>query len=150
MPFTVESIAESGEALCEAVYALLRAHNEGANPAFWEVRGREENQPVPIHLFAFDGHGGVIGGLMGSTQFAWLKVDIMAVAESARGGGTGRALLERAEAIGRGERGCRYAYVDTMDYQAPEFYEKAGYRIAGQLDDWDSHGHRKFFLVKTL
>ena len=37
-----------------------------------------------------------------------------------------------------------------MDYQAPDFYESLGYTITGRLDDWDSHGHAKLFLVKRL
>lgn len=37
-----------------------------------------------------------------------------------------------------------------MDYQAPDFYQRAGYRVAGQLPDWDSHGHTKLFFVKLL
>jgi hypothetical protein len=37
-----------------------------------------------------------------------------------------------------------------MDYQAPDFYQCLGYTIAGRLDDWDSHGHAKLFLVKRL
>ena len=37
-----------------------------------------------------------------------------------------------------------------METQAPEFYEKAGYRVAGLLEDWDSHGNSKFFFVKDL
>ena len=37
-----------------------------------------------------------------------------------------------------------------MDYQAPGFYQSIGYQIAGQLDDWDSHGHTKYFLGKDL
>jgi len=47
-------------------------------------------------------------------------------------------------------RGCRYAYVDTMDYQAPTFYRKLGYQLAGQLDDWNSRGHAKCFFTKRL
>jgi ribosomal protein S18 acetylase RimI-like enzyme len=71
------------------------------------------------------------------------------VAESARRDGIGRHLMELAEREAA-NRGCQYAYLDTMDYQAPEFYLKLGYQIAGRLDNWDSHGHTKFFFVKRL
>ena len=57
-------------------------------------------------------------------------------------------MLQVAEAEDH-RRGCQYAYVDTMDYQA-QFYQRLSYTIAGQLDDWDSHGHAKLFLVKKL
>ena len=149
MNHVIETIAEPSTAQIEAVNSILRVHNQSANSDFWEARGRIENEPVPIQLFASDEVGGVSGGLFGSTQFAWLKVDVMALVEAARGEGIGRALLEKAESIAR-KRGCLRAYVDTMDYQAPEFYEKMGYTVAGKLSDWDSHGHDKYFFVKSL
>ena len=73
----------------------------------------------------------------------------MATREGWRRKGVGTALLARAEAVAK-ESGCRYAYTDTMEYQAPDFYQKAGYKIAGELDDWDSHGHKKLFFIKGL
>jgi GNAT superfamily N-acetyltransferase len=102
-----------------------------------------------LSLFAFAPDGVVLGGLFGSTRFSWLKITIMATRQDRRGEGIGRALLAQAEATAK-ERGCKYAYVDTMEYQAPVFYSQAGYRLAGTLDDWDSHGHKKFFLIKNL
>ena len=149
MPIHIQHVESPDDAQCEAVNAILRTHNRRANPDFWAAREMPENEPVPIHLFAYDDGGTIVGGLFGTTQFAWLKVDIMAVAEAARGAGIGRALLQRAEDLAR-ERGCTKAYVDTMDYQAPGFYQKLGYRVTGTLEDWDSLGHAKFFLVKSL
>jgi GNAT superfamily N-acetyltransferase len=93
--------------------------------------------------------GNIAGGLVAETQFAWLKISIMAVREDTRDQGIGSALLLAAEAEAQ-QRGCRYAFVDTMDYQAPAFYERLGYRIVGQIPDWDSHGHAKIYLTKTL
>jgi GNAT superfamily N-acetyltransferase len=149
MNYRIEAIDNPGDAQCEAVNLLLRTHNQCANPEFWAARERVENRPVAVGLFVIDGQDRIIGGLFGSTQFAWLKVDVMAVNGEWRGRGVGRALLNKAETIAR-ERGCRHAYVDTMDYQAPGFYQKLGYAIAGILEDWDSFGHSKYFLVKSL
>ena len=91
----------------------------------------------------------MLGGLFATTRFCWLKIDIMATRFDHRKQGVGRALLDRAEGVAR-QRGCKYVYVDTMDYQAPDFYGRLGYRVAGALSDWDSHGHTKFVLVKDL
>jgi GNAT superfamily N-acetyltransferase len=149
MEFELKAIDDPDDELREAVYVHLRTHNQSSNPVGWQARERPENAPRPISLFAYDENGDVIAGLFASTEFAWLKVDIMATAQAHRGKGIGRALLEKAEAIAV-QRGCRYAFVDTMDYQAPTFYQAAGYQIAGQIDDWDSHGHSKFFFTKPL
>ena len=73
-------------------------------------------------------------------------VDVAGAKRRGQGNGAGMLQVAEAEAI---RRGCQYAYVDTMDYQAPEFYQRLSYTIAGQLDDWDSHGHAKLFLVKS-
>jgi predicted N-acetyltransferase YhbS len=91
----------------------------------------------------------VAGGLIGTTQLLWLKVEILSVASQFRRQGVGSRLMAIAEAEAV-RRGCKYAYVDTMEYQAPSFYQALGYQIAGRLDDWDSHGHAKYFLKKTL
>ena len=47
-------------------------------------------------------------------------------------------------------RGCDRVFLDTMDYQGPQFYEACGYARRCELQDWDSHGHSKFIYVKEL
>ncbi|MCA9909224.1 MAG: GNAT family N-acetyltransferase, partial [Anaerolineae bacterium] len=51
-----------------------------------------------------------------------------------------------AEAL---RRGCNYAHVDTLDFQAPDFYRQLGYTVWGQLDDLPP-GHTRYFMRKTL
>lgn len=72
----------------------------------------------------------------------------MAVDPTYRGRGVGTSLLLDAELRAR-EMGCQYLYADTMQYQAPQFYTNRGFQIVGQIPDWDSHGHTKFFLTKN-
>ncbi len=90
-----------------------------------------------------------MGGLFAETQLAWLRIFIMAVAPEWRSRGVGAALLAEAErqAIARG---CKYAYVDTMEYQAPHFYLARGFTTVGEIPDWDSRGHSKLYLSKRL
>jgi ribosomal protein S18 acetylase RimI-like enzyme len=102
----------------------------------------------PLVVLAIEGPT-VLGGLIAETQFAWLKISVMAVHPERRSKGVGTSLLAEAERQSI-NRGCKYAYVDTMDYQAPQFYIKRGFRIAGEIRDWDSHGHTKLFLTKPL
>ncbi|WP_149499374.1 GNAT family N-acetyltransferase [Roseiconus lacunae] len=126
----------------------LRDFNRTANPVWWAASD-EALQPRPLFTTAHDENDRLLGGLIGNSVMKWLRIDIMAVSESARRQGVGRRLLQAAEdeAV---RRGCVYAFVDTMSYQAPEFYQRCAYQISGSIPDWDSHDHTKFFLTKSL
>lgn len=143
------SVAALDEAEREAISFYLRGYNRAHNAAFYQARDLPENAVRPLNFLAYDAAGTIVGGLIGETQFLWLKISVIAVAEHARRRGVGRRLVELAEQEAKG-RGCRYAYVDTLDYQAPDFYRKLGYRIAGTLENWDSHGHAKLLFTKQL
>jgi len=141
-----------GEPEAEVVEAILkplqRYNREKAGP-FFAARELPEHAAVPLHLVVYDDGGAVAGGAIGESQFSWMKVKYLAVREDHRGRGTGTKLMDLAEAEAR-RRGCKYVVLDTMSYQAPEFYSKLGYRVAGEIADWDSHGGTKFWFVKTL
>jgi GNAT superfamily N-acetyltransferase len=134
---------------CDAVREWLRVHNWSANPEFMQKWIAPEHEAKPVVLLAEASKGEIIGGLFAHTQLSWLRISIMAVHPDWRGRGVGAGLLVEAERMAV-ERGCLHAHVDTMSYQAPEFYLKHGYRIAGEFPDWDSHGHAKLHFLKAL
>jgi GNAT superfamily N-acetyltransferase len=133
---------------CDAVRRWLREHNHATSPVFMAERERPEHAPRPLVILA-RGATGVVGGLLAETEFAWLKISIMAVDPAWRSRGIGSALLAEAERQAA-QRGCRFAYVDTMDYQAPRFYPERGYETLCCIPDWDSHGHAKLFFRKQI
>ena len=143
-----ESAAASRDVL-EAIRRELRAFNRAANPAFYALRDLPENAPRPLHVVAYDAEGTVVGGLIGDTCLAWLDIDILSVRAADRGRGIGRLLMHAAEeeAVARG---CRWAAVDTMDFQAPGFYARLGYAVVGTFEDRDGHGHTKHFLTRRI
>ena len=102
----------------------------------------------PVRLALRSGGGRVIGGLLGSTVWDWLQIDVLWVAETDRGQGHGRRLMERAEQIARA-RGCRNARVDTFDFEARGFYERLGYRVYGELHGFP-RGHSHLHLAKRF
>jgi GNAT superfamily N-acetyltransferase len=143
---TTDSPSEGDrEAICDE----LRRFNIENNRVFFAARELPANAARPLYAAARDHNGRLLGGLLAETQFAWMKLSIMAVIPAARGQGIGSRLLAAAETEAL-VRGCRHAYADTMQYQAPAFYEKFGYKLVGTLEDWDSHGHAKFLFVKEL
>ena len=133
----------------DEICAPLGAYNREQNGDFFKTRDLAENAPKDLSVVARDPAGKIIGGLLGRTQFTWLKIDILSIVAEARRRGTGRSLMQRAEEEGL-RRGCIYAYVDTLSYQAPLFYEKLGYAEVGRLRDWDSYGHDKIMFTKHL
>jgi len=70
------------------------------------------------------------------------------VQEELRGQGLGRELILQGESEAR-SRGCIGAYVNTFDFQAVGFYDRLGYVVFGQLDDFPP-GHSRYFLRKQL
>lgn len=92
--------------------------------------------------------GEVVGGVIGTTYWNWLSVELMWLKEELRGQGYGRKRLTLAEDEGR-RRGATHAHLDTFSFQAPGFYEKHGYQIFGELKDFPP-GHTRYYMVKEL
>ena len=104
----------------------------------------------PLVILVRDAGGQIVGGLVGGTYWGWLYTEILWVEESLRGKGYGQSLLAAAEAEAV-RRGCRYAHLDTMSFQALPFYEKQGYSIFAELEDIPAgSGHRRYSLKKRL
>lgn len=105
-------------------------------------------RPAALVLALRDDSGRIVGGLIGETQWGWLRISILAVCEGLRGGGWGRRLVEEAE--GRAiDAGCHSAWVDTFSFQAPGFYQRLGYTVFGELPDYPV-GQVRIFLRKQL
>lgn len=103
---------------------------------------------VPLSFTLRDTAGQFAGGLTGYIAYKWLFVDLLWVMDRARGQGQGRRLLLAAEEEAR-KHGCRNAWVDTFSFQARDFYERLGYSIFGELEDFPP-GHRRYFMRKAL
>ena len=104
----------------------------------------------PLHIFLRDEQGQVVGGLLGAIYWGWCTVEYLWVSEELRGQGYGKTLLEMAENEAR-NRGAKNINLDTMSFQAPDFYQKLGYRIFGQLEDVPAgSGQTRYFLFKKL
>jgi GNAT superfamily N-acetyltransferase len=146
--WSIASVADNSAPGCDAVREWLREHNWKVNPEFMEKIHQPRHEGWPLVLLA-TAESEVVGGLFAETQLAWLRISIMAVSPIWRSRGVGATLLAHAEREAAA-RGCLHAYVDTMDYQAPRLYLAHGYRVAGEIADWDSHGHCKYFFTKEL
>jgi GNAT superfamily N-acetyltransferase len=123
----------------DAIHAGLSAYNQ-------RVLGSERHEPM--RLLVRDGKGQVVGGLLGELYYSWLYIAILWVHEDLRGRGIGRQLMAVAEEYAS-NRGRTHAHVDTLDFQAPQFYQRLGYTVWGELGPY-GEGHVRYFLKKAL
>jgi ribosomal protein S18 acetylase RimI-like enzyme len=95
-----------------------------------------------------DSAGRIYAGLSGHTWGGVCEVRFLWVDEARRHTGVGSCLLQAAEeeAVARG---CKKIVLSTHSFQAPDFYRKHGYVIAGEFSDYPQ-GHRSIFLEKRL
>jgi len=108
----------------------------------------EPRNARPLAILLRDDAGNVVGGLRGATVWGWLEIKWLWVAEPHRCAGWGKQLIAAAECEGIA-RGCRHAWLDTFDFQAPDFYAKLGYEVFGTLDDFP-RGLTRYFMRKRL
>lgn len=134
----------------ETVTDGLVAHNLEASAAIRE-RFEPVNLPArPVAAYAVDDDGELVGGCVGSTVdvWQWLTIDTMWVHTDHRGQGLGRLLLAAVEQQAR-ERGCRWAKLNTWEFQAPDFYARCGYETYGREADHPP-GHTNHLMRKNL
>jgi GNAT superfamily N-acetyltransferase len=101
-----------------------------------------------LAIFERGAAGEVQAGLSGFSWGGTCKIEWLWVSEALRGHGIGRALMIRAEEEAH-RRGCTKMVVDTHSFQAPEFYQKLGFKIVGSYADFP-RGYRQFFLEKPI
>lgn len=108
--------------------------------------GRDDGQ-----LFAFfirnELHE-IVAGLTGWTWAQACEIGQLWVHPQWRKQGYGRALLETAEQEARA-CGCHVILIASYSFQAPAFYQKFGYELAWQLNDFPP-GHQSCYLVKRI
>ncbi|AVR00225.1 GNAT family N-acetyltransferase [Oceanobacillus iheyensis] len=109
-----------------------------------EVKTPYEN----ISFVVKDNKGEIIGGITGEMFWHHVHIDILWVDENFRENGYGSKLVKKLEDFAI-EKGCRFIYLDTFSFQAPEFYKKNGYEIFGMLENHPK-GFNQYFLHKKL
>ncbi len=138
----------------EFEYILIDKENDSFRESIFEPLERFNHahvgdsgyQPLGVNeVLAGTGTG---AGLWGHTANGWLVVELLFIPEDRRAVGVGSRLVKMAETEAI-LRGCHSSWLDTFDYQAKGFYEKIGYTVFGQLDDYPS-GTIRYFLSRKF
>ena len=114
---------------------LIRSYNRSK---------REAAECEPLNLYVEDEHGQLLAGLVAETFGNWLEIEYLFVKEGLRGQGIGSQILQRAECDAK-KRNCRFAFVNTYQFQAPAFYQKHGYQEVFTMKDYPYTGQRHYY-----
>lgn len=90
----------------------------------------------------------IIGGLTGYTFWGYLDVEFLWVDEYHRNRRIGSEIMSMAEKEAK-NRGCKFATLDTFEFQALGFYQKLGYKLFGKLEGYCDK-YERFYMQKTL
>ena len=114
---------------------LIRSYNRSK---------REAAESEPLNIYVEEDSGELMAGLVGETFGNWLEIEYLFVKEDIRGQGIGSQLLQQAESEAK-KRNCRFAFVNTYQFQAPAFYQKYGYKEVFTLKDYPYTGQRHYY-----
>jgi ribosomal protein S18 acetylase RimI-like enzyme len=102
----------------------------------------------PIEIIVWNDNGEIIGGLYGRSIWGTLEIKTFVVKTENRNEGIGRKLIIEAEKEAK-NRNCRFISLDTFSFQAPEFYEKLGFKKIGTETDFPK-GFEKYYYRKEI
>lgn len=98
--------------------------------------------------FLREADGVAVGGVSGWTWGGTCYVRHLFVPAHLRNQGSGTALMRAVEVEAKA-RGCVQIVLETLDFQAPEFYRRLGFKIVGRVVGYP-HGHERLTMVKQL
>lgn len=135
----VEVLDQYDEALVQALVDGVRQFNA-------KILGYVDSTPLTVVAKSDDGK--LMAGVSGRTVYQHFLIEVVWVDESVRTQGLGRKLMEQAEQQAKA-RGCVAAQVDTLSFQALDFYRKLGFEVIGEIAGFPL-GHKRYFMLKQF
>ncbi len=102
----------------------------------------------PLAIWVRNAQQEIVAGLSGFTWAGFCEIMFLWVHAELRGQGYGTQLLQTAEQEARA-RGCSLVILGSYSFQAPDFYLRLGYQIAGRINDCPP-GHTHYYFHKRL
>ncbi|MCP4412292.1 MAG: GNAT family N-acetyltransferase [Gammaproteobacteria bacterium] len=107
-----------------------------------------DGEVLNFAVFARDDDGVIIGGVRAVAFWNWLTIELLWLKDENRGLGLGTQLMEEAEKYAM-ENNYYLSIVETASFQAHDFYEKLGYSVFAELDDFPK-GYKNYYMKKVL
>ncbi|WP_409293740.1 GNAT family N-acetyltransferase [Peribacillus sp. SCS-26] len=115
---------EAGQFINRKMYEFNAAHFDES------LHGRYQE----VNLFVKDEEGRIHGGILCEICWDWMEVKYLFIEEEKRKSGLGRRLLSEAENVAE-KNGCTFIKLDTLSFQAFDFYKKMGYQEYGRIEN---------------
>lgn len=93
-----------------------------------DLGGRYEE----VNVLVKDENGALRGGILSAVCWNWLEIYTIFLDEDSRRSGYGTKLLSEVEKMAV-EKKCDFIKVDTLSFQALDFYKKNGFQVFGSL-----------------
>ena len=77
--------------------------------------------------------------------FGNLHIKVLIIKKKYRGQGFGTQLINHALQYAK-EQGCSFAFIESMSFQAPEFYKKLGFEVELKRDGYA--GNTSFYYLR--
>ncbi len=119
----------------------------GFNTAAIAAVGVDGLAEPPVAFQQYDGSE-FVGAVVAQMFWGQLHVKYLLIEDKYRKCGIGRRLMERIFEFGK-ERKCSFVFVETMSFQAPEFYQKLGF-VVEYVRHGYSNGTSFYYLRKDL
>jgi GNAT superfamily N-acetyltransferase len=127
--------------------ADIKIIQDGLKAYNTEKTGYDDYKPLAV--FVTDPKTAkVVGGLYGGSSMGQLRIDRFFLPEDRRRDRIGTRVLKMAEEEAR-RRGCSRVSLNTLEIQAPGFYQKQGYMMAARLE-CDPPGVTRYLMTKKL
>ena len=127
----------------------VKEFQKGLEAFNMEHTNGEINSPQPwINLVLKDHEGTIVGGILTSTRYWSVYLEVLWVDKKHRGLGYGRDLVLEAHRLAK-KNGCITSHTYTFSWQAPDFYQAVGYNLIATYDGYLG-GITELILMKRL
>jgi len=91
----------------------------------------------------------IVARLVGNIFLNGFHIALLATSPDTRSAGYGGALLDHAVQVAK-DKGAHFVTLETMSFNAPQFYLKHGFEVLKQIEDSPINGTSHFFMYKDL
>lgn len=114
----------------------------------YDKQNQSQSQTTFFAFFVRDEKGNIFGGCDGEIMYGHLYVGHVWIAEALRGQGFGASLMQEVEQLAK-DKHCHFMAINTMGWQALEFYKKFGFYVEFERRGFDN-GAIFYYLRKDL